>query len=317
MRSMGKHQPVLLAEALAGLAVRKDGCYVDGTYGRGGHSAAILEVLGPEGRVLALDKDPDAVADAAQRFQDDFRFAIKHAGFEDMRRVAVEYFGDRAVLGVLLDLGVSSPQLESADRGFSFLHDGPLDMRMNSEAGPSAAEWLDGIGERDLAHVLRAFGEEPHARRIARAIVAARSRAPITTTAQLAGIVSAAVPAAGKRRLNPATQTFQAIRIAVNRELEALERGLEAAVDILAAGGRLVVISFHSLEDRIVKRFIARESRGDPAYAGLPNIPPAARPRLKAVGRLIRPGDAELDANPRSRSARLRVAERLVFEAEA
>jgi 16S rRNA (cytosine1402-N4)-methyltransferase len=308
---MGKHQPVLATEALAGLAVIRDGCYVDGTYGRGGHSAEILKALGPEGRLLALDKDPDAVADARQRFQDDFRFAIKHADFGDMRSVAIEHFGDCAVLGVLLDLGVSSPQLDRAERGFSFLNEGPLDMRMNPGQGVTAADWLATVSERDLSWTIKRYGEEPRARRAARAIVAARAEKPIETTRQLADIVAAALPVDHRRRTHPATRVFQAIRIAINDELAVLERGLSQAIDLLAEGGRLVVISFHSLEDRIVKRFIARESRGDPAYAGLPDMPPAARPRLKPVGRLVRPQEQELEANPRSRSARLRIAERL------
>lgn len=311
MRPVNEHQPVLLTEALAGLAVIEEGCYVDGTYGRGGHSAAILARLGPEGRLLALDKDPDAVADAKQRFQNDFRFAIRHAGFEDMRGIIAKHFDGRAVLGVLLDLGVSSPQLDCTDRGFSFQSEGPLDMRMNPESGRTAAEWISEVSEADLASVLRRLGEEPRARRIARAIVAARAARPIETTRQLAELVERAVPRARKSRIHPATRVFQAIRIVVNDELAALEHGLAAAVDILAQGGRLAVISFHSLEDRIVKRFIARESRGDPAYAGLPSMPPEARPRLTPVGKLVRPGPDELESNPRSRSARLRVAERL------
>lgn len=311
---MVKHQPVLATEALAGLAVIRDGCYVDGTYGRGGHSAAILAELGAAGRLLALDKDPDAVADARQRFQDDFRFAIRHAGFEDMLRVAGVELGDRAVLGVLLDLGVSSPQLEDAARGFSFRSSGPLDMRMNTNQGITAAEWVRNVSESELATTIRRFGEEPKARRIARAIVSARTRQPITTTGELAEIVERAATRDSRGRIHPATRVFQAIRIAVNDELAALERGLDAAVALLAEGGRLVVISFHSLEDRIVKRFIARESRGDPVYAGLPQMPPAARPRLKPVGGLIRPGTAELESNPRSRSARMRVAEKLAPE---
>jgi 16S rRNA (cytosine1402-N4)-methyltransferase len=311
---MVKHQPVLVTEALAGLAVMRDGCYVDGTYGRGGHSTAILAELGAQGRLLALDKDPDAVADAKQRFKDDFRFAIRHAGFEDMLRVARAHFGDRAVLGVLLDLGVSSPQIESPGRGFSFRNEGPLDMRMNTDQGMTAAQWLGSVSESDLATTLRRYGEEPKARRIARAIIAARTEQPITTTRQLADIVEQAAGGSGRGRIHPATRVFQAIRIAVNAELTALERGLQGALDLLAAGGRLVVISFHSLEDRIVKRLIARESRGDPVYAGLPEMPAEARPRLKPVGRLIRPGAAELESNPRARSARLRVAEKLAWD---
>jgi 16S rRNA (cytosine1402-N4)-methyltransferase len=306
-----EHEPVLADEALAGLAVRRDGCYVDGTYGRGGHSARILACLGPEGRLLALDKDPAAVADAQQRFRDDFRFAIRHADFEDMRELAGAHFGGRAVLGVLLDTGVSSAQLDRAERGFSFMHDGPLDMRMNIEQGMTAAEWLGRVSEAELASTIRRYGEEPAARRVARAIVAARQRQAITTTGQLSEIVARAVPEVHGRRTHPATRVFQAIRIAVNDELGALERGLAAALALLAGGGRLVVISFHSLEDRIVKRFIARESQGDPAYRGLPAIPAWAQPRLKPVGRLVRPGAAEIERNPRSRSARLRAAEKL------
>ena len=311
---MGKHQPVLATEALAGLAVIRDGCYVDATYGRGGHSAGILALLGPEGRLLALDKDPDAVADGRQRFQDDFRFAIKHADFEDMRGIAEEHFGGRAVLGVLFDLGVSSPQLDRAERGFSFLHDGPLDMRMNTDQGVTAAEWLSTVSEADLARTIGQYGEQPGAHRIARAIVVARKHAKITTTGELADIVARALPPDRKRRTHPATKVFQAIRIAVNDELGKLERGLTEALALLAAGGRLVVISFHSLEDRIVKRFIAREARGDPAYAGLPQMPAAARPRLEPVGRLIRPTEAEQIRNPRARSARLRIAVKLAQE---
>ena len=314
---MVEHEPVLAEEALAGLAVTRDGCYVDGTYGRGGHSARILACLGPEGRLLALDKDPAAVADARHRFRDDFRFAIRHADFEDMRDHAATHFGGRAVLGVLLDTGVSSPQLDSADRGFSFVRDGPLDMRMNTDKGITAAEWLGRVSEADLGRTIREFGEEPAARRVAHAIVDARERKPITTTGELAEIVARALPRQPGRRTHPATRVFQAIRIAVNDELGALERGLVAALAPLAVGGRLVVISFHSLEDRIVKRYIAREARGDPAYAGLPNIPAWAMPRLRPVGKLVRPGPEELERNPRARSARLRIAEKLAGGAAA
>jgi 16S rRNA (cytosine1402-N4)-methyltransferase len=308
---MVEHEPVLAEEALAGLAVIRDGCYVDGTYGRGGHSERILACLGPEGRLLALDRDPDAVADGRQRFQNDFRFAIKHADFEDMRGQAEEFFGGRAVLGVLLDLGVSSPQLDCASRGFSFLREGPLDMRMNTAQGMTAAEWIRTVDCDDLARTIRRYGEEPQARRVARAIVRARDEQPIETTTRLAEVVARALPHEARRRTHPATRVFQALRIAINDELGALERGLDAALALLAVGGRLVVISFHSLEDRIVKRFIAREARGDPAYAGLPAIPPHARPTLKSIGRLVRPGDDEIARNPRARSARLRVAEKL------
>jgi len=310
---MVEHEPVLAEEALAGLAVRRDGCYVDGTYGRGGHSARILACLGPEGRLLAIDKDPAAVADARQRFRDDFRFAIRHADFEDMRELADTHFGGRAVLGVLLDTGVSSPQLDCADRGFSFSQDGPLDMRMNTDEGWTAAEWLGRVSEADLARTIREYGEEPAARRVASAIVAARRDKAIATTAELSAILARVLPRVPGRRTHPATRVFQAIRIAVNDELGALERGLAAALELLATGGRLVAISFHSLEDRIVKRFVAREARGDPAYAGLPDMPEWARPRLKAIGKLVRPGPAELEGNPRARSARMRIAEKLAW----
>jgi 16S rRNA (cytosine1402-N4)-methyltransferase len=298
------------------LAVRDDGWYVDATYGRGGHSAEILARLGPGGRLLALDKDPDAVAHGESELGRDTRFAIRHAGFEDLRVVAVPWLAGRKLDGVLFDLGVSSPQLDQPTRGFSFAHDGPLDMRMNTARGATAAEWLASVSQTELADVLFRYGEEPRSRQIAAAIVRARSAKPLATTLELADLVSAK---AGRHRgrVHPATRVFQAIRIAVNDELGALERGLAESLELLAAGGRLVVISFHSLEDRIVKQFMAREARGDEAYAGLPNIPPHARPRLKLVGRLVRPDDDEVARNPRARSARMRVAERAPFEQAA
>jgi 16S rRNA (cytosine1402-N4)-methyltransferase len=307
---MLEHRPVLLAEALDGLAIAEDGWYVDGTYGRGGHSTEILARIGARGRLLALDKDPEAVADGRRRLSADARFAIEHAGFEQLREVVPPWLGDNKLAGILLDLGVSSPQLESPERGFSFSRDGPLDMRMNTTRGPTAAEWLAAVSEAELVTVLKRFGEEPKARRIASAIVAARKTQPLTTTRALAELVAGVMPT-GPSRLHPATRVFQALRIAVNKELEALEHALAASVELLTGGARLVVISFHSLEDRIVKRFIAKESRGDPVYAGLPDIPVGARARLKPVGKLVRPSAAELAGNPRARSARLRIAERL------
>jgi 16S rRNA (cytosine1402-N4)-methyltransferase len=300
---------VLLQEALEGLSLRNGGWYVDATYGRGGHSAEILARLGSQGRLLALDKDADAVAHAREQLGSDSRFTIEHAGFEELAAVARAWLGQRRLAGILFDLGVSSPQLDVPQRGFSFAHDGPLDMRMNQTHGATAAEWLAGVGERELADVLFRYGEEPRARQIAAAIVRARATEPLTTTRQLANLVAAHAGRAEKR-IHPATRTFQAIRIAINDELGALESGLEQSVPLLEESGRLVVISFHSLEDRIVKRFMGREARGDEAYAGLPNIPPHARPRLKLVGKLVRPGVQELERNPRARSARLRVAER-------
>jgi 16S rRNA (cytosine1402-N4)-methyltransferase len=307
---------VLLQEALEGLSLRDDGWYVDATYGRGGHSAAILARLGSQGRLLALDKDAEAVADAGERLGHDPRFTARHAGFEDLAAVAASWLGGHSLAGVLFDLGVSSPQLDVPARGFSFAHDGPLDMRMNTASGPTAAEWLANVSQTELADVLFRYGEEPRARQIAAAIVRTRATEPLTTTRQLANLVAAH---AGRQtgRIHPATRTFQAIRIALNDELGALERGLAASLGLLAAGGRLVVISFHSLEDRIVKRFMAREARGDEAYAGLPSIPPHARPRLELVGKLVRPTEAEIAHNPRARSARLRVAERTAFEQAA
>ena len=314
---MSEHQPVLVDAVVDGLALVEDGWYVDGTYGRGGHSTEILARIGRHGRLLALDKDPEAVADGLRRLGGDSRFTIEHAGFEDLRDAVAPWLGGRALSGVLLDLGVSSPQLETARRGFSFAEDGPLDMRMNPTTGQTAAVWLARVRPAELVRVLRNYGEEPHARRIAAAIVRERATRPLASTRQLARIVSAAAPASARRsetRIHPATRVFQALRIAVNNELEALEQALRASVEMLAVGGRLVAISFHSLEDRIVKRFIASEARGDPAYAGLPDIPPHARARLRRVGRLIRPTDAETARNRRARSARLRIAEKLAQE---
>ncbi|MBN1237990.1 MAG: 16S rRNA (cytosine(1402)-N(4))-methyltransferase RsmH [Gammaproteobacteria bacterium] len=305
-----QHQPVLVEEALGGLGVVADGHYVDATYGRGGHSAKILERLGGQGRLLALDKDPEAVAAGRQRFGGEPRFSITHAGFEDFDAVVRPWLGSAPLNGVLFDLGVSSPQIDEPARGFSFSREGPLDMRMDPTTGQSAADWLAAVSEVELAHVLRQYGEEPRAKQIAGAIVRARAREPITTTARLADVVAAGA-GRGKRKIHPATRVFQALRIVVNRELAALEKGLAEAAALLAPGGRVAVISFHSLEDRIVKRFFARESRGDPRYAGLPHMPPEARPTLRLCGRLIRPSEQEVARNPRARSARLRVAEKL------
>jgi 16S rRNA (cytosine1402-N4)-methyltransferase len=263
-----------------------------------------------------LDKDPDAVADARARLGHDPRFSAEHAGFEELRSVVSAKRPGGRIAGALFDLGVSSPQLAEPARGFSFAHDGPLDMRMNPATGPTAAEWLATVPERELAEALFRYGEEPRARKIAAAIVRARATEPLTTTRRLAEVVAAH---AGRQtgRIHPATRTFQAIRIVVNDELGALERGLQQALELLDAGGRLVVISFHSLEDRIVKRFMAREARGDEAYAGLPNVPPHAQPRLTLVGKLVRPSPEEVERNPRARSARMRVGERTPLESAA
>lgn len=307
---MTEHTPVLLDEVLAGLGVQADGRYCDATFGRGGHTAAILGALGPSGRVIAIDRDPKAVQAGRRRFAGETRLTLVKGSFGQLEeRVRAAGF-DGELNGVLLDLGVSSPQLDEARRGFSFMQDGPLDMRMDYESGQSAAQWLARAGEREIADVIHGSGEERYARRIARAIVAARSAAPIERTGQLAQLVADAVPTREPGK-HPATRTFQAIRMHVNGELGALEAALPQAVRLLAAGGRLCVISFHSLEDRLVKRFMRREQAGDPVYAGLPAIPAHARPRLRRVGPAIRAGVAEVERNPRARSATLRVAERL------
>jgi 16S rRNA (cytosine1402-N4)-methyltransferase len=305
-----EHTPVLPDEVLAGLAVRADGRYCDATFGRGGHTAAILGALGPAGRVIAIDRDPDAIRAGQARFAGEPRLTLVRGSFGQLEERVRAAGLEGELQGVLMDLGVSSPQLDEASRGFSFMQDGPLDMRMDNEAGQSAAQWLARAGERDIVTVLRTLGEERFSGRIARAIVAARAVEPIARTGQLAAIVAAAVPTREPGK-HPATRTFQAIRIHVNGELDALEAALPQAVRLLAPGGRLCVISFHSLEDRIVKRFMRREEQGDPVYAGLPDIPPHARPRLRRVGRAIDAGDAEVARNPRARSAVLRIAERV------
>jgi len=307
---VAEHTPVLLDEVLGGLAVRPDGRYCDATFGRGGHTAAILRALGPAGQVVAIDRDPEAVEAGQVRFARDLRLTLVRGSFGELEECVRAAGLDGELDGVLLDLGVSSPQLDEARRGFSFMQDGPLDMRMDNEAGQSAAQWLAKATEREIADVLRTLGEERFARRIARAILAARAQGPLTRTGQLAEIVAAAVPTREPGK-HPATRTFQAIRIHVNRELEQLESALPQAVRLLVPGGRLCVISFHSLEDRIVKRYIRREEQGDPVYAGLPTVPPHARPRLKRVDGAIMAGEAEVQSNPRARSAVLRVAERL------
>lgn len=303
------HHPVLLSEVLEALAIDPAGIYIDGTFGRGGHSRAILERLGPEGRVLAIDKDPAAITAAHEAMGADQRFTIQRGSYAMLKRMAEQEGLVSRVNGILLDLGVSSPQLDDAERGFSFLNDGPLDMRMDPDSGQSAAAWLATAKEQEIAKVLKEYGEERFARRIARAIVAARARAPINRTKQLADIVAAANPKweAGK---HPATRTFQAIRIFINRELDELQSGLEQAVEVLAVGGRLAVISFHSLEDRRVKRFIQREAQGGDLPPDLPLTQDQLAIRLRPVGKAIRPTKAEISDNPRSRSATLRVAER-------
>lgn len=305
------HLPVLLEEAITALAVSPEGVYVDATFGRGGHSAALLERLGDHGRLFALDQDAEAVDWASRRFGGDPRFTIRHGSFGALRAHTDAWGVTGSVNGILFDVGVSSPQLADPRRGFSFMREGPLDMRMDTSEGPTAAAWLQSADEAEIASVLKNLGEERYARRIARAIVGQRASSPIRTTSDLVRVVEKAVPRSGSR-IHPATRTFQAIRIAVNRELEVLQVGLQSSIDVLAVGGRLVVISFHSLEDRIVKHFI-REHSG--AAENLPRRLPVPDPVadagvLRGLGGLTRPGEAETARNARARSARMRVAER-------
>ena len=299
------HVPVLYTQVLEGLQVIENGHYLDGTFGRGGHARGVLQQLGPGGRLLLMDKDPDAIAVAEQSFGDDPRVSIHRGSFAALAQVV----GRDSLDGVLFDLGVSSPQLDVAERGFSFGKDGPLDMRMDPQAGESAADWLARASEREIADVLWTYGEEKQSRRIARAIVAGRAEQPLLRTAQLAELIAGVCPR-GKDKIHPATRSFQAIRIHVNRELADLEAGLEAALAALKPGGRLAVISFHSLEDRLVKQFVNRHAKAPPNNRRLPQAQVFV-PVLLAMGGAIKAGDDELVANPRARSAVLRVAEKL------
>lgn len=301
------HVSVLLEEAIDALNIRPEGRYIDATFGRGGHSRAILARLGERGRLLALDRDMDAVR-VGESWRD-ARFHIRHAHFGEMGPVA-HAAGFADVDGVLLDVGVSSPQIDLAERGFSFRQDAPLDMRMDRSRGMTAAEWLNAAAETEIARVIREYGEERFAKSVARAIVAERGREPITRTRQLAEIVARAVRTRESGQ-DPATRTFQAIRIHVNRELEELASALPQAADLLNAGGRLAVISFHSLEDRLVKTFMRAESRGEQLPPEIPVMAADLTPgRLRVIGKAIHPGAAELARNPRARSAVLRIAER-------
>lgn len=302
------HLPVLLEAAVAALNLRPDGCYVDGTFGRGGHAGAILARLGANGRLIAFDQDPDAVTDARARFGADPRFQIEHVSFSALQVVAEREGLVKRIDGLLLDLGVSSPQLDDPRRGFSFQQDGPLDMRMDPSRGRSAADWLATAAEDEIAAVLRDYGEERFARRIARAIVQTRIERPLRTTGELAALVERASPLREKHK-HPATRSFQAIRIFVNRELEELQDALRQALTVLAVGARLVVISFHSLEDRIVKRFLRDAAHGERLPKGLPVTEGDRHPRLRLIGKAQQAEAAEVSANPRARSAVLRVAE--------
>ena len=305
------HRPVLLSETVEALAVKPGGFYLDGTFGRGGHAAEILKQLGDNGRLLAMDQDPQAIEVAEQKFADDTRFEIVQKNFESMEEVVLSRGMMQKVDGVLLDIGVSSPQLDDASRGFSFIRPGPLDMRMNPLAGQSAAEWLAIVEEYDLTTVLMHFGEEKFARRIASAIVETRKETPINDTVQLANIIEAAIPVKSKNK-HPATKSFQAIRIYINRELEVLEQALRGGLNVLAVGGRLAVISFHSLEDRMVKRFFREMSRGPQIPKDIPILAEDLKQPYKLVGKAIKPGKHEVQENPRSRSSVLRVIERVM-----
>ncbi|MDA8738399.1 16S rRNA (cytosine(1402)-N(4))-methyltransferase RsmH [Luminiphilus sp.] len=298
------HVSVLLEESVAALAINPNGTYLDGTFGRGGHSKAILNVLSSKGRLIAVDKDPAAEA-SAKSFTDDSRFEFMAGSFADLPTSV----SDGALDGILLDLGVSSPQLDSADRGFGFRDDGPLDMRMDTRSGVTAAEWIAVASEAQIAEVIKTYGEERFARRMASAIVKVRAETPISRTKQLASIVAEANPRWEPNK-HPATRAFQAIRIYINRELEDLELALDPMVAKLAPRGRLVVISFHSLEDRIVKRFMRNQARGEQLPRRVPVIDSDTGKTLNLVGKAVKPSASEVERNPRSRSAIMRIAER-------
>lgn len=306
-----EHNSVLLAEVIEHLAIKPDGVYVDATFGRGGHAQAILEQLGPKGRLLAIDKDPEAVAYAREHFGHDARFSIQHGTFAALTQCVAAQNLVGKIDGILFDLGVSSPQLDDPDRGFSFKRGGKLDMRMDYSKGVDAATWLAKIDERALADVLWKYGEERFSKRIARSIVAIREETPITTTSQLADIIGKCIPNWQKGK-HPATRSFQAIRIAVNQELDDLELGLKQAIEVLSIGGRLLVISFHSLEDRLVKHFMQHQEKGDEIPVGLPVKHADIEISFKRLSRAIKPSDEEIAINPRARSAILRIGEKLL-----
>jgi len=305
-----EHQSVLLQQAVDALVTDENGFYIDGTFGRGGHSKRILEKLSGEGRLLVVDKDPEAISEAEKLKQQDSRLIVAHCSFAQIADLADNHGVSGNVSGVLLDLGVSSPQLDEAERGFSFSKDGPLDMRMNNAEGMTAQEWLASAREEEMARVFFEYGEERFSRRIARAIAEERKQTSITGTLQLAELVKQAHPAWEKHK-HPATRVFQAIRIHINNELGELEQVLSSIVGILRTGGRMVVISFHSLEDRLVKQFINREQRGDDFPPDMPVTQSQLNPRLKRVGKQVRADVAEVSENVRARSAVLRVAEKI------
>jgi len=305
-----QHVPVLRDEVLEQLEVRANGTYIDGTFGRGGHSSAILEHLGAGGRLLVVDRDPRALQTAADLAAADERVTVVAGSFGDINAIAATHGVCGEVDGIILDLGVSSPQLDDPERGFSFMRDGPLDMRMDPTAGVSAEEWLNTTAEHDMARVIARYGEEKAARRIARAICSTRKQERISRTRQLADLIESVSPRRGKGK-HPATRTFQAVRIQINNELGELQSFLDSVLTVVRVGGRLSVISFHSLEDRLVKRFMRDGSRVDPALARMPLIPESAQPVMALPSAAIRPDQAETERNARSRSAVLRTAERV------
>lgn len=307
------HLSVLLNETVSGLNIKPDGIYIDGTFGRGGHSKEILNTLGEQGRLIAIDRDPQAIQ-AAERFADDKRFSIIHGGFGQLAQYVDELGLTGKIDGVLLDFGVSSPQLDDAERGFSFLRDGPLDMRMDNSQGETAAQWLARAEIEDMAWVFKTYGEEKNSRHIARCIAADREKTPFLRTKELADLI-ARVSRSKERHKHPATRVFQAIRIYINSELEQIDQALEGSLTALAPEGRLSVISFHSLEDRIVKRFIRRHSKGDSIPYGLPITEDEINKsrKLKPIGKAIKPSNAEIEHNPRARSSVLRIAQRLAY----
>lgn len=314
-KTENEHQAVMVNEVLEGLNIQKQGIYIDATFGRGGHSKAILAKLNEEGRVFAMDKDPEAEQAAKDLSANDPRFVFKRGSFSGVYAYCEELGLVGKIAGILMDLGVSSPQLDKPSRGFSFRLDGPLDMRMDPSSGISAAEWLNTAEEAEISNVLKEYGEERFHKRMARAIINARSQSPITTTLQLAEIITKANPA-WERHKNPATRSFQAIRIYINRELEDLTLGLEQALKVLLPEGRLVVISFHSLEDRIVKRFIQKNEEGNSVPHYLPLPTENFGKKCLRIGKKRKASEAELALNPRARSAILRVAEKIAVKGD-
>lgn len=314
MTAQNEHISVLLQESIKGLAIKPNGVYIDCTFGRGGHSALILENLAHNGRLIAIDRDPTAIA-AAVKFQQDERFSIEHDGFADIEQIAQKHQVLKKVDGILFDLGVSSPQLDQAERGFSFMKDGPLDMRMDTSRGQTAAQWLAMADVEDITWVLRTFGEEKHAWRIANAIVEEREKNALVSTGQLAQLIKKVAPQKQIKK-HPATRSFQAIRMYINSELEQIEQALSASLNVLKEGGRLVVISFHSLEDRLVKQFLKKHSQTKKVPRGLPISEQELNKgrSLSLVGRKLKPSEIEVENNIRSRSSVLRIAERLSHE---